>query len=161
MGPGLLELTASAGVLTCGTPRAADVATTDPVVAALDVDTADLAGFGEPGDTIGHPLLVFRPGRTTRNRVVAAGKAEWKGEILDLKSDATLHPCREFGVLSQPRCQIERVIALPIDTTIGVDSDPGENPHAPLVGVPAQRLRRFHSTVAIAEHAIDDDRWNA
>ena len=53
------------------------------------------------------------------------------------------------------------MVALPVDATVRVDGDPGKNSHAPLVGVPAERLRCFHPTVAISKHAIDDDRRNA
>src|SRR5215211_8145510 len=72
-----------------------------------------------------------------------------------------LHPCRQFGVLPQPGCQVERVVAFPVDAAIGVDGDPGKNPDASVIGVTAQCLGRFHPTMAITEYAVDDACRNA
>ena len=138
-------------------PRNAAGTAANAVVAAFDVDAADLEGLGQPAYRLLHPGHRFRRARAGGQGVVRAREIQREGKVGELEADALFHGRRELRVLPEPGGEIVGVVALPIDAAIGTDGDAGHDADAALIGVAAELLRRLDAAVAVAEEAVDDD----
>ena len=77
---------------------------------------------------------------------------------MDLEAGRPLHLRRQLRMPAQPGGQVVVVVHLPDDAAIGVDRHARDDPHAALVRVAAELLRRLDPAMRIAQEAVDRDR---